>query len=59
MSDAVSAFMEGIKAKNRAEPEFHPELNRALPASDFRSAIRMAGEIGLDRLDSRRTPGLF
>jgi len=23
MSDAVQAFMEGIKAKNRAEPEFH------------------------------------
>ena len=30
MSDAVSAFMQGIKAKNRAEPEFHQAVEEVV-----------------------------
>ena len=30
MSDAVNAFMEGIKAKNRAEPEFHQAVEEVV-----------------------------
>jgi glutamate dehydrogenase (NADP+) len=30
MSDAVQAFMEGIKAKNRAEPEFHQAVEEVM-----------------------------